>query len=290
VCLLWNYKHYQTVQYTHVCNHIQFVSTFHNTTKIYIFLIYYFLATIYMAEIDVNLYKQDEKMRNYCEKKEKRIESKQISNEVNPPKPPPKPKPAKKKDIDPIQFIRYAKAHEHELKRERNDELEFAKEQQKQFMKQMKLEKIYKENQRNDAIKNIIQEKKMKKLMQDERDKLKNSPYMSDLNNSVSSVLSYPYKSNIIKRNILEHNIQQNKLLNELITENIILDTFFKLNKGIIMPCLLYAGEIVKTEKQFPEVLMKIKQEELRLQNEQIKVKNEQKVQKTDEITVDLKQ
>ena len=105
---------------------------------------------------------------------------------------------------------------------------------------------------------------------------------MSDLNNSVSSVLSYPYKSNIIKRNILEHNIQQNKLLNELITENITLDTFFKLNKGIIMPCLLYAGEIVKTEKQFPEVLMKIRQEELRLQNEQIKVKNEQK---KDEIT-----
>ena len=27
-----------------------------------------------MAEIDVNLYKQDEKMRTYCEKKEKRIE------------------------------------------------------------------------------------------------------------------------------------------------------------------------------------------------------------------------
>ena len=129
-----------------------------------------------MAEIDVNLFKQDEKMRNYCEKKEKRIESKQISNEVNPPKPPPKPKPAKKKDIDPIQFIKYAKAHEHELKQERNAELEFAKEQQKQIMKQMKLEKIYKENQRNDAIKNIIQEKKMKKLMQDERDKLKNSP------------------------------------------------------------------------------------------------------------------
>ena len=242
-----------------------------------------------MAEIDVNLFKQDEKMRNYCEKKEKRIESKQISNEVNPPKPPPKPKPAKKKDIDPIQFIRYAKAHEHELKQERNAELEFAKEQQKQIMKQMKLEKIHKENQRNDAIKNIIQEKKMKKLMQDERDKLKNSPYMSDLNSTVSSVLSYPYKSNMIKRNILEHNIQQNKLLNELITENIILDTFFKLNKGIIMPCLLYAGEIVKTEKQFPEVLMKIKQEELRLQNEQIKVKNEQikekNEQKKDEIT-----
>ena len=51
------------------------------------------------------------------------------------------------------------------------------------------------------------------------------------------------------------------------------------------MPCLLYAGEIVKTEKQFPEVLMKIKQEELKLQNEQVKIKNEQK---TDEKTNEL--
>ena len=238
-----------------------------------------------MAEIDVNLYKQDEKMRNYCEKKEKRIESKQISTEINPPKPPKPPKQPKKKEVDPIQFMKYANAHKREMNEEFHARLQYEKEQQKQIMKQMKFEKIYKENQRNEAIKNIVQEKKMKKLMQDERDKLKNSPYMGDLHNTVSSVLSYPYKSNIIKRNILEHNIQQNKLLNELITENIILDTFFKLNKGIIMPCLLYAGEIVKTEKQFPEVLMKIKQEELKLQNEQVKIKNEQK---TDEKTNEL--
>ena len=76
-------------------------SIIRNTTQIYIFLIYYFLATIYMAEIDVNLYKQDEKMRTYCEKKEKRIESKQISTEINPPKPPKPIKLPKKKEVDP---------------------------------------------------------------------------------------------------------------------------------------------------------------------------------------------
>ena len=113
-----------------------------------------------MAEIDVNLYKQDEKMRTYCEKKEKRIESKQISTEINPPKPPKPPKQPKKKEVDPIQFMKYANAHKREINEEFHARLQYEKEQQKQIMKQMKLERYTKKIKDKMLLKTLSKKRK----------------------------------------------------------------------------------------------------------------------------------
>ena len=154
--------------------------------------------------------------------------------------------------------------------------------------RQIKLEKEYRNFQRDQAIKDLIAEKKKQKLLQSERDKFKSSAEIGEIKKGVITTLSYPYKQDTIKRQIFENEMIQSEYLEEVMTDKIV-NTCFSYNP-LILP-LIVASKYMETEKKYNLLLTQL-QLQKQAQNKQQQQQPPQHpiVQtKTEEETIDDK-
>ena len=125
---------------------------------------------------------------------------------------------------------------------------------QKEMLKNMKMEAEYNNVKRNQYLKELMFKKKEEQALKKERAKLKGSKEIGELKNSVYTCFSYPYKDNILKRQILENELQQSDYLNDIVTEKLLLDNIFKLKYHVLEPLLL-ASKYLEVEKKYKIIL-----------------------------------
>ena len=145
---------------------------------IYTNSIKHFIRLLYMTEIDLSICKREEEKNKLNEQKRKKIQTMRMNEDIKP--------------NDDMMF-QYAK------KFKVKDTIA------QDIGRQIKLEKEYRNFQRDQAIKDLIAEKKKQKLLQSERDKFKSSAEIGEIKKGVITTLSYPYKQDTIKRQIFEN-------------------------------------------------------------------------------------
>jgi len=202
-----------------------------------------------MTEIDLTKYKKDEEKQRINKKKQNKIENIQINEEIEPVKP---------KQIDPIRLIKYANSHKKELAQCLPKPYQEQIQKQNQIQKQMQLESKYNDFQRKEAYKEILHEKKKRKALQEERNKIRDSKQVNEFKNSILQTFTLPYRNNVYKQKILSQKLKQNEVINEIVTENIILDTLFNTSNKIKLP-LMVISEYLQTEDEYKCMLVRQK-------------------------------
>ena len=220
-----------------------------------------FIRLLYMTEIDLSIYKREEEKNKLNEQKRKKIQTMRMNEDIKP-----------KKTNDDMMF-QYAKKFR-------------VKDTTAQDIgRQIKLEKEYRNFQRDQAIKDLIAEKKKQKLLQSERDKFKSSAEIGEIKKGVITTLSYPYKQDTIKRQIFENEMIQSEYLEQVMTDKIV-NTCFSYNP-LILP-LIVASKYMETEKKYNLLLTQL-QLQKQAQNKQQQQTQPVVQTKTEEETIDDK-
>ena len=154
------------------------------------------------------------------------------------------------------------------------------------IIKQIRLEKEYRNFQRDQAVKDLIAEKKKQKALQQERDKFKSSSEIGEIKNGVITTLSYPYKQDTIKRQIFEKEMKESDYLDQIMSDKIV-NTCFGYDT-LILP-LIIASKYLETEKKYNLLLTQLQlQKQMQMQTKQPQQQIVE-TKKTEEETIDDK-
>ncbi len=215
-----------------------------------------------MTEVDLSVYKREEEKTKFNEKKKAKIQTMALNEEL---------KPRKTNEDMIIKYAQRYRAKDHT---------------DQDIIKQIRLEKEYRNFQRDQAVKDLIAEKKKQKALQQERDKFKSSSEIGEIKNGVITTLSYPYKQDTIKRQIFEKEMKESDYLDQIMSDKIV-NTCFGYDT-LILP-LIIASKYLETEKKYNLLLTQLQlQKQMQMQTKQPQQQIVE-TKKTEEETIDDK-